>query len=99
MLKEKDIKKVIPELLDSEGRSLTTTEVKQKLDTVAEYSKEDLSPSPTRPGEVKVTQRIGNIVSHQKEPVKEYEGFTVDKREKPAKFIPTSKQPKEPAQD
>ena len=100
MHNEKDIKKTIPEMLDSLGPTLNTTEVKKNIGKFLPHDEEDRIPSPTRPGEVKADQRSGNIVSHQKELVKEYkEGFIVDKREKPAKFILVPKQPKKPAQD
>lgn len=83
---ESEIRKAIRPLLDKYGE-LNTTEVKQHLSEVLVYDEDDMEQSPTR-NEVMITQRIGNIVAHQQEPVKEYsEGFVVDKSVKPARFI------------
>ena len=82
---EAEIRRAIKPLLTIYGE-LNTTEVKQLLHTVLTFDKEDNMPSETR-NEVRITQRIGNIVAHQTEDVKFYqEGFVLDKREKPAKF-------------
>lgn len=75
---EGEIRASIKPLVELYGE-LTTTEVKTLLPTVLEFDDEDNEPSPTR-NEVKILQRIGNIVSHQKENIKFYpEGFMVDK--------------------
>ena len=74
-------------LLASYGE-LTTTEVKEKLHIVLEFNDEDKRVSKTRPNEILIYQRIGNIISHQKEKVRTYEeGFVVDKSIEPAKFL------------
>jgi hypothetical protein len=83
---EAQIRRAIKPLLTVHGE-LNTTEVKSLLYTVLTFDIEDNTPSPTRPGEVLIIQRIGNIVAHQTEFVKVYdEGFVVDKNYSPAKF-------------
>ncbi|WOO88699.1 DUF3883 domain-containing protein [Mollicutes bacterium LVI A0078] len=83
---ENQIKRAIKPLLDVYGE-LTITEVKQKLNTVLSFDSDDKEESPTRK-EMKILQRIGNVVSHQKEKRHYYtEGYIVDKNFKPAKFI------------
>ncbi len=83
---EAQIRKAIKPLLAVYGE-LNTTEVKTLLNTVLLFDSDDITPSPTRPGEVLILQRIGNIVAHQVERVKIYdEGFVLDKTTRPAKF-------------
>ncbi len=82
---EAQIRRAIKPLLTVYGE-LNTSEVKNLLHTVLEFSEEDMLPSPTR-NEPRIIQRIGNIASHQTETVKFYdEGFIVDKNHSPAKF-------------
>ena len=82
---EAEIRRAIKPLLTVYGE-LNTTEVKQLLNIVLEFSAEDIIPSTTR-NEVLIIQRIGNIVAHQAEILKIYdEGFVVDKSIRPAKF-------------
>lgn len=84
---EAQIRRAIKPLLTVYGE-LNTTEVKKLLETVLTFDVEDNTPSTTRQGEVLITQRIGNIVTHQKELVKVYdEGFVLDKNYSPAKFF------------
>ena len=83
---EAQIRRAIKPLLTVHGE-LNTTEVKNLLHTVLTFDTEDNKPSTTRPGEVLVIQRIGNIVAHQTDEVKVYdEGFILDKNCNPAKF-------------
>lgn len=82
---EAQIRRAIKPLLTVYGE-LNTSEVKNLLHTVLEFSEEDNRPSATR-NEVLIIQRIGNIVAHQTETIKYYdEGFIVDKNFRPAKF-------------
>ncbi len=82
---EAEIRRAIKPLLTVYGE-LNTSEVKQLLHTVLEFSEEDNIPSTTRI-EVLIIQRIGNIVAHQRETIKTYdEGFVVNKSSLPAKF-------------
>ena len=82
---EAQIRRAIKSLLTVYGE-LNTSEVKELLETVLEFSEEDKLPSHTR-NEYRIIQRIGNISSHQKETIKTYdEGFIVDKSFQPAKF-------------
>ncbi|APS41304.1 hypothetical protein FOL01_0445 [Weissella jogaejeotgali] len=75
---EEEIKKGVSLLLEQYGQ-LTTAEVKQKLDTVMNFDDEDMEPSGSR-NEPLITQRIGNIVSHQKKQVETYYNvYQVDK--------------------
>lgn len=83
---ESEIRKAIRPLLDKYGE-LNTSDVKKHLEEVLVYDDEDKSPSPTR-NEIMIIQRIGNIVAHQQEAIREYsEDFIVDKSIRPAKFI------------
>lgn len=83
---EADIRRAIVPLLDQYG-ALSTTEVKQRLSEVLVFDEEDKLPSPTR-NEIRIIQRIGNIVAHQVSPFQTYEeGFAVDKTVRPAQFI------------
>jgi len=83
---EAQIRRAIKPLLTVYGE-LNTTEVKNLLETVLTFDEEDKTPSTTRLGEILITQRIGNIVAHQKDSVKVYdEGFILDKNYSPAKF-------------
>ena len=83
---EAQIRRAIKPLLTVYGE-LNTTEVKGLLETVLTFDEEDKTPSTTRVGEVLIIQRIGNIVAHQKDLVKNYEeGFVLDKNFTPAKF-------------
>lgn len=61
---ESDIRTAVSLLLRQYG-SLTTSEVKELLNTVMPFDNDDMQPSRTR-AEPLITQRIGNIVSHQK---------------------------------
>ena len=82
---EAQIRRAIKPLLTVYGE-LNTSEVKNLLHTVLEFSEEDNIPSTTR-NEVLIIQRIGNIVAHQQETRKIYdEGFVLDKSSRPAKF-------------
>lgn len=82
---EPEIRRAIKPLLDKYGQ-LTTTEVKQKLNEVLVFDDEDKEPSKTR-NEILIIQRIGNIVAHQTEQIREYEeGFIVNKNYRPAVF-------------
>ena len=86
MHSESEIRKAIRPLLDKFGE-LNTSEVKELLHFVLEYDEDDMIASPTR-NEYRITQRIGNIVAHQKNNIQAYsEGFIVDKTTLPAKFI------------
>jgi hypothetical protein len=60
---EAQIRRAIKPLLTVYGE-LNTSEVKNLLHTVLEFSEEDNIPSATR-NEVLIIQRIGNIVAHQ----------------------------------
>lgn len=83
---EADIRRAIVPLLDQYG-ALSTTEVKQHLSEVLVFDEEDKLPSPTR-NEIRIIQRIGNIVAHQISSFQTYEeGFAVDKSVRPARFI------------
>jgi hypothetical protein len=83
---EAQIRRAIKPLLTVYGE-LNTTEVKNLLNTVLTFDAEDNTPSETRKREVRIMQRIGNIVAHQKDLVKTYEeGFVLDKNFTPAKF-------------
>lgn len=98
---EAEIRRAIRPLLTAYGE-LNTTEVKDLLHMVLEFDGEDQEHSPTR-NEMKIMQRIGNIASHQAEPVKIYkeEGFILDKTRSPAKFTlwnPLSRQPLPPGE-
>ncbi|MFV0441661.1 MAG: DUF3883 domain-containing protein [Lachnospirales bacterium] len=83
---ESQIRRAIKPLLDVYGE-LSTSEVKQKLDTVLTFDIDDKKMSSKR-NEMLIIQRIGNIVAHQKEKIHFYnEGFVVDKNYRPAKFM------------
>lgn len=80
---ESDIRKGVSVLLNQYG-TLNTTEVKQLLNTVIPFDEDDNEPSATR-NEPLIIQRIGNVVSHQKEDIKEYQDtYLIDKNNKPA---------------
>lgn len=80
---ETDIKKGVSILLNDYG-SLTTSEVKKLLNTVLNFDEDDKEPSSTR-SEPLIIQRIGNVVSHQKDPVEYYfDTYQIDKTTKPA---------------
>lgn len=80
---ESDIRKAVSLLLTQYG-SLTTSEVKTLLHTVIPFDDEDKIQSGTR-NEMLITQRIGNIVSHQSETQKIYfDTYLIDKSTKPA---------------
>ena len=67
---------------------MNTSEVKSNIEEVLTFDDEDLIQSETR-NEIKIIQRIGNIVSHQNEQIKVYpEGFIVDKSVSPTMFYP-----------
>src|SRR5699024_5679594 len=79
MHSEKEIRKAIRPLLDIHGK-LSTTEVKQLIETVITYDDEDLMRSETR-NEIKIKQIMGNIVSLTISDFHIYpEGVAVDKR-------------------
>lgn len=85
MHSEAEIRRAIKPLLDKYGQ-LTTSEVKQKLNEVLNFDDEDKEPSDSR-NEIKIIQRIGNIVSHQTVTKKIYdEGFELDKSGAEATF-------------
>ena len=85
MHSEAEIRRAIKPLLDRYGQ-LTISEIKQKLEEVLVFDNEDKLMSQTR-NEILILQRIGNIVAHQIEKIKEYdEGFIVDKNHNPAVF-------------
>lgn len=78
---EDDIRKGLAILIQRYGE-LTTSEVKKLLGTVIAFDEDDLIPSATRPTETLVMQRIGNVVSHQTEAKKVYNGsYEIDKTE------------------
>lgn len=80
---ESDIRTAVSLLLRQYG-SLTTSEVKELLNTVMPFDNDDMQPSRTR-AEPLITQRIGNIVSHQKEDIRVYdETYVIDKTVRPA---------------
>lgn len=82
---EAEIRRAIKPLLTVYGE-LNTSEVKELLNTVLEFSEEDNIPSKTR-NEPLIIQRIGNIVAHQKQRIKFYEeGFVLNKNYRPALF-------------
>ncbi|WP_103585388.1 DUF3883 domain-containing protein [Campylobacter concisus] len=82
---ESDIRKGVSILLNRYG-SLNTTEVKKLLETVILFDSDDNEMSKTR-NEPLIIQRIGNIVSHQKEKQKiYYDTYIIDKKFKPAKW-------------
>lgn len=70
-------------LIKKYGR-LTTNEVKKHMEEVISFDEDDLKKSKSR-NEIAITQRIGNIVSHQKEDKKIYfDSYEIDKTKKPA---------------
>lgn len=80
---ESDIRKAVSLLLRQHG-SLTTSEVKKLLNTVMPFDNDDLKMSKTR-SEPLITQRIGNVVSHQKDDICTYDNtYIIDKTMKPA---------------
>lgn len=80
MHSEGEIKQFVRILVEKYGE-LTTSELKEKMSEVVDYDSDDLKKSSTRKGEIMILQRIGNIVSHQKDvPYKIYnEGIAVTK--------------------
>ena len=89
MHSESEIKKSIKILLEAYGQ-LNTSEVKQHLHEVLVFDSDDLLPSTSRNGEIRILQRIGNVVSHQPYDVALYEeGFLVDKNFEPAVWVLT----------
>lgn len=82
---ESDIRQGVAVLLKQYG-TLDTTEVKKLLDTVIPFDDDDKESSSTR-NEPKIIQRIGNIVSHQKEDIHTYyDAYSIDKSVKPAQW-------------
>ena len=80
---EGDIRIAVSLLLRQHG-SLTTTQVKEYLETVMPFDEDDKQMSKTR-SEQKIIQRIGNIVSHQKDDKCTYlNTYIIDKTVKPA---------------
>lgn len=83
---EGQIRAAIRPLIEYYGE-LNTSEVKARIEEVLTFDEEDMIMSETRNNEIKILQRIGNIVAHQKELIRVYsEGFIVDKTTNPAKF-------------
>lgn len=75
---EGDIRKAVALLLNQYGK-LSTSEVKQLLQTVMPFDEDDKVMSNTR-NEPLIIQRIGNIVSHQTEEFKTYlDTYGIDK--------------------
>ena len=80
---ESDIRKAVSILLKQYG-SLTTSEVKQLLYTVMPFDNDDIQMSSTR-NEPLITQRIGNVVSHQADQISRYDNsYVIDKSVRPA---------------
>ena len=78
---EAQIRKAVRILVEKYGE-LTTTELKKCMAEAIDYDDEDKQISTVRTGEMKILQRIGNIISHQKTKKKIYaEGFLVIKRD------------------
>lgn len=76
---ESDIKKAVSILLKKYG-SLSTSEVKKLLETVMPFDADDTEQRASRPGESKIIQRIGNIISHQQTQIKIYDNsYQIDK--------------------
>ena len=89
MHSENEIRRAIRPLLELYGE-LNTSQIKEKLEEVLDFDEEDKIPSDTR-NEIRIIQRIGNIVSHQTQTIKIYsEGFIVDKTETPARWYASS---------
>lgn len=83
---EQEIREAISLLVQKFGQ-LTTSDVKKRLPEVMPFDDDDLQPSSSRPNENVVTQRIGNVVSHQTETKKTYyDLYEIDKTESPAVF-------------
>lgn len=81
---ERNIREAVAVLLSQYG-ILKTDEVKKLLDQVINFDADDRQPSNSRPNEIAIIQRIGNIVSHQNKNVKFYlDSYAIDKTEKPA---------------
>lgn len=82
---ETDIRQAVALLLHKYG-SLDTTQVKKLLPTVMPFDSDDMQMSNTR-NEYLILQRIGNIVSHQKEKIKNYfDIYIIDKNYSPAQW-------------
>ena len=83
---ESDIRNAVAILLNKYG-SLSTSEVKQLLETVMPFDKDDQKQSNTR-NEPLILQRIGNIVSHQNKDIEYYCNslYQIDKSIKPAQW-------------
>ena len=89
MHSESEIRRSIKILLEAYGL-LNTSEVKEHLNEVLEFDEDDILLSDSRNGEIKILQRIGNIVCHQNGIVYFYdEGFLVDKNNVPALWVLT----------
>lgn len=83
---EGQIRQVIKPLVEQYGE-INMSDVKRIISEYLNFDDEDRELSDTRNGEMKIIQRIGNISSHQKEPIKFYpEGFALDKTQQPAVF-------------
>ncbi|MFL4497688.1 DUF3883 domain-containing protein [Weissella sp. MSCH1] len=83
---EDEIRKGVSLLLEQYG-TLTTSEVKQLLGTVMLFDEDDEQEMSNSRNEPSIKQRIGNIVSHQKEKVQTYFDFyQIDKRDGIAKW-------------
>ena len=84
---ENNIRRFIGSIIDHYG-VLDTTQIKNEMKKSKYFDEDDKVISDTRVAEFKVIQRIGNIISHQKQNIKIYkEGFVVDKTNKPAQFL------------
>lgn len=87
---EGNIRKAVAVLLNQYG-ILTTDEVKKLLNQVIRFDADDLQPSNSRPNEIAIIQRIGNVVSHQKEKIKFYlDSYAIDKTTQPATWYALS---------
>ncbi len=82
---ESDIRKGVTVLLNQYG-TLTTDQVKKLLCTVIPFDDDDNEYSNSR-NEPKIMQRIGNVVSHQKELTQTYfDSYYIDKNVHPARW-------------
>lgn len=91
---EGQIRKAAKILLEHYG-ILTTTEVIDHLQEVIDFDSEDKEESETRPGEMKIEQRVRNIISHKSSSGEVKEGFFIDDSVIPAKWI-NSETPSKP---
>lgn len=68
-------------LLINQYGTLTTKEIKKLLGSVMIFDDDDLQPGTSRSAEPLINQRIGNIVSHQKDTLIQsyYDAYQIDK--------------------